>query len=79
MGKNRRTTVVADADDLAVVAIEARSRGMSLGAMLGELVAQGAKEFRQKRRPRLATFRAQGSIAALMEKDDEPAARPFRS
>jgi hypothetical protein len=73
----RRTTIVAREEDLATLAHEARTRGLSLGRMLGEVVEERAEELRRDRRPRLATFRAKASIA----KDDEeekPAARPFR-
>lgn len=74
----RRTTVVADDEDLAVLAHEARVRGISLGKILGEAVAKEAEELRQHRRPRLATFRADVSIATADE-EEEPAARAFRS
>jgi hypothetical protein len=74
----RRTTVVARDDDLALLAHEARSRGLSLGRMLGVVVAERADELRQNRRPRLATFRADTSIAILAEQA-RPAARDFRS
>lgn len=74
----RRTTVVADEEDLAVMAGEARRRGMSLGRLLGELVGQEAGRVRQGRRPRVATFRAQVSIAEAMALDrrDVAAVRP---
>ncbi len=73
----RRTTVVAEDDDLEVIAREARTQGLSLGRMLGEFVAEKARELRRQRRPHLGTFRAGGSITELMEAED-PAARPFR-
>lgn len=73
---NRRTTVEADEHDLAVLADEARRRGISLGRMLGEAVAREADELRRAKRPRLATFNAEVGIAAADE--DEPAAIPFR-
>jgi hypothetical protein len=74
----RRTTVVAREEDLALLAHEARGRGLSLGRMLGEVVAERAEELRQDRRPSLATFRADVSIAAASE-HEQPAARDFRS
>ncbi len=46
--------------------------------MLGEVVAKRADELRQDRRPRLATFRADASIAKAAE-EEKPAARPFRA
>ncbi|MGI8608549.1 MAG: hypothetical protein ACR2MY_04875 [Candidatus Dormibacteria bacterium] len=75
---DRRTTVVAPAEDLDVLAHEARARGMSLGRVLGELVSESAKALRQERRPRLATFRSDVSIADASDQGD-PAARPYRS
>lgn len=73
----RRTTVVADEEDLAVIAHEARLRGISLGQMLGRAVAKEAAELRRSRRPRLGTFRTEVSIAADAA-DERPAAREFR-
>jgi hypothetical protein len=74
----RRTTIVAREEDLATLAHEARTRGLSLGRMLGEVVEERAEELRRDRRPRLATFRADASIAKDAEQE-KPAARPFRS
>jgi hypothetical protein len=74
----RRTTVVAREEDLATLSHEAHARGLSLGRMLGEVLAYRAEELRRDRRPRLGTFRADVSIAKAMEKD-RPAARPFRA
>jgi len=53
-------------------------RGLSLGRMLGSVVAERADELRQDKRPRLATFRADVSIAIAAEQE-QPAARDFRS
>ena len=74
----RRTTVVAREEDLATLSHEARTRGLSLGRMLGEVVAERAEELRRNRRPSLATFRADASIARAAELE-KPEARPFRS
>jgi hypothetical protein len=74
----RRTTVVARDEDLAILAHEARNRGLSLGRMLGEVVAKRADELRRDRRPRLATFRADTGIAKAAE-EQRPEARPFRA
>jgi hypothetical protein len=74
----RRTTVVAREEDLALLAHEARTRGLSLGRMLGKVLAERADELRQDRRPNLATFRADVSIATAAEQE-QPAARDFRS
>lgn len=46
--------------------------------MLGVVVAERADELRHNRRPRLATFRADTSIAVAAEQE-QPAARDFRS
>jgi hypothetical protein len=46
--------------------------------MLGEIVAERADQLRQSRRPRLATFSAEASIATAAEQE-QPAARDFRS
>lgn len=73
----RRTTVVAEDDDLALLAREARERGTSLGRLLGRLVAEEAAQLRRDRRPRVAMFHVEGDIAEAMEREN-PAARPFR-
>jgi hypothetical protein len=76
----RRTTVTAQDDDLAVIANDARRRGISLGRALGELVSVRAEELRRHRRPRVAMFSVDFSIAEAMDSEDEnPAAQPFRS
>ncbi len=76
----RRTTVAADADDLAVLAGEARRRGVSLSKVLGEAVAEKADEVRRGRRPRAGFFRGGGqSIAESLDREPPmPASRPFR-
>jgi hypothetical protein len=74
----RRTTIVARDEDLALLQREARNRGLSLGRMLGEVVARRADELRQDRRPRLGTFSSKQSIADTAARDN-PAARPFRT
>jgi hypothetical protein len=75
---DRRTTVVAREEDLATLSHEARVRGLSLGRMLGEVLADRATELRRGRRPRLGTFRANVSIAKAVD-EDGPEARPFRA
>lgn len=74
----RRTTIVARDEDLALLQHEARVQGLSLGRMLGEVVARRADELRQDRRPRLGTFNSDQSIADAATRDN-PAARPFRT
>ncbi len=75
---NRRTTVVAREEDLATLAHEARVRGLSLGRMLGEVVADRAEELREAHRPRLGTFSVDTSIA-LSAEHENPAMRPYRT
>ena len=70
--------MVAREEDLATLTHEARIRGLSLGRMLGEVLAERAEELRHQRRPRLGTFRADAGIAKTMEQEN-PAMRPFRT
>lgn len=49
---NRRTTLAADRDDLALLEDEARRRGVSLAQVLRETVAEKAADLRARRRPR---------------------------
>jgi len=76
----RRTTVAADAEDLLVLAGEARRRGVSLSKVLGEAVSEKADEIRRTRRPRAGLFRGGGrSVADRLDKEHAlPAGRPFR-
>ena len=69
---------MASDEDLSLLAHEARTRGLSLGRMLGTIVAERADQLRKSRRPRLATFSAGTSIATAAERE-QPAAREFRS
>lgn len=71
-----RTTVTADADDLAVLREEARRRGVSLSAVLAEAAAARAREVRSARRPRTGVGRSgAGSVTReAAERPDEPAA-----
>lgn len=77
----RRTTVAADADDIAVLAAEARRRGVSLARILGEAVAEKAAQIRGARRPRVGVFAGDGrGIAARMEAEPHAAVqRKLRS
>lgn len=47
-----RTTLAVSPDDLALLRAEARRRGMSLAALLREIVAAEAEALRRSRRPR---------------------------
>jgi hypothetical protein len=74
----RRATVTADENDLAVLAEEARRRGLSLARLLGEAVTEKAERLRATRRPRIGIFRADVSIAEVSAADDAPASADFR-
>lgn len=75
----RRTTVTADADDLAVLQAEARRRGVPLARILGEAVASKADELRAERRPRFALGHGDRDLAAVsVEDEDAPASRRQR-
>ena len=73
----RRTTVTAEADDLALLADEARRRGISLSAVLREAVAEKAEEVRRARpRPRFGIVRSgHGGLADLTWMDEDA---PYR-
>lgn len=78
----RRTTLAAEADDLAVLEREARRRGVSLASLPRETVAEKAGELRRSRpKPRFGVMRSGGVGLSRMAVDDEesPAATPFRS
>lgn len=77
----RRTTLSAEADDLAVLEGEARRRGVSLAEVLREAVTEKAEQVRGRRRPRFGLFSSKdgGSIAELMEQDPYgPSSKPYR-
>jgi hypothetical protein len=66
----RRTTVTASEDDFAVLAGEARRRGVSLAQVLREAVVEKAAELRRARKPRFGLGRSadgDGSRRAVEE------------
>lgn len=73
----RRTTVTAEADDLALLQDEARRRGVSLAAVLREAVAEKAAQVRRTRpRPRFGIVGSgHGGLADLSWRDENA---PFR-
>ena len=77
----RRTTLTAEAEDLSVLAAEAKRRGVSLARLLQEAVAEKAARIRGGQRPRVGIFGGGGgSIAAAMEEEhDAPAEADWRS
>lgn len=74
--------MTANDGDLAVLEGEARRRGVSLGAVLREAIAEKAAKVRETRpRPRFPLFHSGGgqSIAELLERDPEgPFRAPYR-
>lgn len=75
----RRATVAAEDNDLAVLAEEAKRRGLSLARLLGEAIAEKAERLRAARRPRVGIFRADISIAEVSAAEaDAPASTDFR-
>jgi Ribbon-helix-helix protein, copG family len=76
----RRTTLAADADDLAVLEGEARRRGVSLAALLRDMVTQQASSIRDNARPRFGIVRGDGTATAQIAEDEHaPARRATRS
>jgi hypothetical protein len=67
----RRTTLAADADDLALLNEEANRRGVSLAQLLRELVAKKADELRGQRRPHFGVVRVGGGVAQASVADEE--------
>ena len=77
----RRTTLTAEADDLETLRAEAGRRGVSLNAVLSEIVARQASEIRSSRRPRLGIGESGGVDLSQRSVQDEesPASTPWRS
>ncbi|MBV8528678.1 MAG: hypothetical protein JOZ75_10210 [Candidatus Dormibacteraeota bacterium] len=77
----RRTTLAAESADLAVLETEARRRGVSLAAILREIVAEAASERRATApRPHWGVFAGPGDLAQhSVDDEDSPAASRLRS
>lgn len=71
----RRTTLAAEADDLAELEAEARRRGVSLAQVLREVVAREAGEIRKRARPRFGIVRGDGSATRQVELGEHAPAR----
>ena len=75
----RRTTLSAEADDIAVLEGEARRRGTSLAQVLRELVEREATSIRQQKRPSFGIARLGKidgvSISELSWRDEDSPAR----
>jgi hypothetical protein len=67
----RRTTLAAEADDLALLEAEARRRKISLAQVLRELVAREAEDLRRARRPRFGVARTAEGAARAAEADEQ--------
>ena len=74
----RRTTLAAEADDLATIEDEARRRGTSLARVLREMVARGANEIREARKPRFGVARSEKGAAIAASSDEHAPARRRR-
>jgi len=71
----RRTTVAAEADDLAVLEGEARRRGTSLARVLRETVAERADQLRKHNRPHFGVARTDGGAARTAAADEHAPVR----
>jgi hypothetical protein len=71
----RRTTLAAEADDLAELEAEARRRGVSLAQVLREVVAREAGEIRKRTRPRFGIVRGDGNATRLIASNEQAPAR----
>lgn len=68
-----RTTVAADADDLALLRDEAKRRGVTLSVVLREAVSMQAATLRARHRPRIGLGRSGvGAARAAADHPDEP-------
>ena len=79
----RRTTVAAEADDLAVLERAARRRGLSLSQVLREAVAHEAEAVRERRRPHFGIVRQEvvlpEGVTSLAEHAGEHPDEPARA
>ncbi len=73
----RRTTLAAEADDLSTLESEARRRGISLAALLRDLVGERAGALREANRPRFGIGRSgRGDVATESVRDEDAPAAP---
>lgn len=68
--------MAAQADDLAVLEMEASRRGTSLARVLREVVAERARELRADHRPHFGVARSRGGAARAAGADEDA---PLRS
>lgn len=77
---NRRTTVAASYDDLAVLEQEGRRRGVSLTQVLREAVEREAQRLRAKAPPRFGIVLGDGTATRVIaDEEHAPARRSGRS
>ncbi len=75
----RRTTLAAEADDLAILEAEARRRGISLAQVLRETVAREAGELRARHRPRFGVATSSRGAARAAAQDEHAPVRDRRA
>jgi hypothetical protein len=69
-----RTTLAAEAEVLEALKTEARRRGVSLAALLGEIVTEKAAQLRRARRPHTGIGHSgKGISQESVEREDLPA------
>jgi hypothetical protein len=75
-----RTTLAAAPEDLETLRAEARRRRVSLARLLREMVAQRAKQLRERRRPRIVVGRSGKGVARDSVRDEvSPAVSRYKS
>jgi hypothetical protein len=71
----QRTTIAAEADVLEILRVEASRRGVSLAALVGEILAEKATELRHSRRPRVGIGRSGTGVSReSVDREDLPPA-----
>jgi hypothetical protein len=72
----QRTTIAADAEVLDALRIEAKRRGISLAALVGEFLKEKALELRRSRRPHVGIGRSGSGVSQeSVDREDLPAAQ----
>lgn len=76
----RRTTIAAEEEDLRTIEDDARRRGISLAAVMREVVRERAAALRAERRPRAGLGASgHGQLAReSVDDEDSPVSAPFR-
>ncbi|MBW3601845.1 MAG: hypothetical protein KY434_03980 [Actinobacteria bacterium] len=77
MNGTRRTTIAADAEDLATLEAEARRRDAALTSLVAEAISEKAAALRRRRRPRVGIARSTDGRTAK-EVAAQPVAHPPR-